>query len=104
MSGLDPLVAVRRRLGLDRLSVGSSTTGKGNGAALEAGKYVTNCVYLGAKQAISGGTRARVQIDLIRHPKLDTTLGTGGPVPATTPITPANDPGSSFGLSYQFEY
>jgi translocation and assembly module TamB len=39
---------------------------------------------------------------LTKHFKVQTTLGTGG-TPATG-ITPQNDPGSSIGLTYGFEY
>jgi translocation and assembly module TamB len=98
----DPLAGVRSRLGLDRLSVGSSPTG--TGAAVEAGKYVAGGVYLGAKQGVTGGSQAQLQIDITRHLKFQTTLGTGGAVPPATAITPQNDPGSSVGLSWQFEY
>jgi translocation and assembly module TamB len=41
-------------------------------------------------------------VDLTKHLKLQTRLGNGtGSVLGTTP---ENDPGSSIGLSYQFEY
>jgi translocation and assembly module TamB len=99
--GLDPLAAVRKRLGLDRLSAGAGTGGKG--ASLQAGKYLANGVYVGAQQNSSGGTRAQVQIDLTKHLKVDTVIGTGGAAPSTG-ITPDNDPGSSIGLTYQLEY
>ena len=99
--GVDPLSRVRKGLGLDRLSLGSSATG--NGASVEAGRYVARGVYVGAKQGTSGGTQAQVQIDLTRRLKLQTTIGTGGGTPSTG-ITPDNDPGSSVGLKYQFEY
>ena len=92
---------MRKGLGLDRLSLGSATTG--NGASVEAGRYVAKGVYVGAKQGTSGGTQAQVQVDLTRRLKLQTTIGTGGGTPATG-ITPDNDPGSSVGLKYQFEY
>jgi translocation and assembly module TamB len=100
--GGNPLDSVRKGLGLDRLSVGGGTNGAG--ASVEAGRYVAKGVYVGAKQATSGagGTQAEVQIDLTRHLKLQTTLGTGGG--STQGATPENDPGSSLGLSYQFEY
>jgi translocation and assembly module TamB len=97
----DPLGSIRGRLGLDRLSVGSAS-GSNTGAAVEAGKYVAKGVYVGARQGTSGGSQAQVQIDLTRHLKVETTLGTGG-TPATG-ITPQNDPGSSIGLTYGFEY
>jgi translocation and assembly module TamB len=49
-----------------------------------------------------GGTQAKVQIDLTKHLKVESKLGTGGrPV---TGVTPENDPGSSLGLTYRFEY
>ncbi len=99
--GVDPLSRVRKGLGLDRLSLGSATNG--NGASVEAGRYVAKGVYVGAKQGTSGGTQAQVQVDLTRRLKLQTTIGTGGGTPATG-ITPDNDPGSSVGLKYQFEY
>ncbi len=99
--GVDPLSRVRKGLGLDRLSLGSAASG--NGASVEAGRYVAKGVYVGAKQGTSGGTQAQVQVDLTRRLKLQTTIGTGGGTPATG-ITPDNDPGSSVGLKYQFEY
>jgi translocation and assembly module TamB len=96
-----PLSSIRKGLGLDRLSVGGGTNGAG--ATVEAGRYVAKGVYVGAKQAAggAGGTQAQVQVDLTRHLKLQTTLGTGGTAQGATP---QNDPGSSVGLSYQFEY
>lgn len=100
--GTDPLASVRKGLGLDRLSVGAAS-GNTPGATLEAGKYVANGVYVGTKQGTSGGTQAQVQVDLTKHLKLESQLGTGGGVPATG-VTPDNDPGSSVGLTWQLEY
>lgn len=100
LTGSDPLGALRSRLGLDRLSVGGAASG--NGAAVEAGKYVARGVFVGARQDTSGGTQAKVQVDITRHLKVESRLGTGtAPV---TGVTPENDPGSSIGLTYQFEY
>ncbi|HTQ34661.1 MAG TPA: translocation/assembly module TamB domain-containing protein, partial [Stellaceae bacterium] len=99
--GSNPLAAISGGLGLDRLSVNAGS-GSGSGATVEAGKYVANGVYVGARQGTSGGSQAQVQVDLTKHLKLQTTLGTGG-APATG-ITPQNDPGSSIGLTYGFEY
>ena len=70
---------------------------------VEAGKYVATGVYVGTRQGLNGGTQARVQIDLTRHLKLDTLIGTGGGTPATG-TTIDNDPGSSVGLTWQFDY
>lgn len=102
-SAFDPLGKVRNALGLDRLAVGGGSGVNNGGASLEAGKYVMKGVYVGAKQATSGsGTQAQVQVDLTRRLKLNTTVGTGGQVTGFT--TPENDPGSSVGLSYGFDY
>lgn len=101
MGGSDPLALVRGGLGLDRLSV-NAASGSSSGATVVAGKYVANGVYVGAKQGTSGGSQAQVQIDLTKHLKVQTTLGSGGT--PTTGITPENDPGSSIGLTYGFEY
>ncbi|HUH92035.1 MAG TPA: translocation/assembly module TamB domain-containing protein [Casimicrobiaceae bacterium] len=98
--GFNPLNAVQKSLGLDRLSAGSTPTG---GTTVEAGRYVSDRVYVGAKQSTQGGTQAQVQVDLTKNLKLQATLGTGGTVPIQG-ATPDNDPGSSVGLSYQFEY
>ncbi|HEX4191621.1 MAG TPA: translocation/assembly module TamB domain-containing protein, partial [Stellaceae bacterium] len=102
-SASDPLAGVRKGLGLDRLSVGAAS-GTSPGATVEAGKYVANGVYVGTKQGTSGGTQAQVQIDLTKHLKLETQLGTGGQPATGSAVTPDNDPGSSVGLTYQFEY
>ena len=100
--GGDPLGAVRKGLGLDRLSVGGGG-GPSSGATVEAGRYVARGVFIGAKQATSGGgTAAEVQIDLTRHLKAKAQLSTGGG--SVQGATPDNDPGSTIGLSYQFEY
>jgi translocation and assembly module TamB len=98
----NPLNGIRKGLGLDRLNVGAGTNGAG--AAVEAGRYVAKGVYVGAKQATggAGGTQAQVQVDLTRHLKVQTTLSSGGG--SAQGATPENDPGSSIGLSYQFEY
>jgi len=99
--GSDPLGAVRKSLGLDRLSVGGG--GSSGGASVEAGRYVARGVYVGAKQAVSGGgTAAEVQIDLTRRLKARAQLATGGG--SVQGSTPDNDQGSTVGLSYQFDY
>ncbi len=93
--GSNPLDRVRKGLGLDRLSVGGGSSSSGSstsGATIEAGKYVANGVYVGAKQGTSGAqTQAQVQVDLYKGLKAETDVGTGAG-------------GTSLGLSYQFEY
>ena len=101
VGGGDPIGGIRDKLGLDRLSVGTAS-GTSASATVEAGKYVANGVYVGARQGTSGGSQAQVQIDLTKHLKLQTTLGTGGT--PTTGVRPENDPGSSVGLTYGFDY
>jgi translocation and assembly module TamB len=97
----DPLGSVRQALGLDRLSIGSTVSGS---PALQAGRYVSRRVYVGVQQGVSGGSQAQVQVDLLKGLKLQGTVGTGGPTTGSETITPDNDPGSSVGLTYQFEY
>ena len=62
--------ASARGLGLDRLSVGGGQAGGSGGssaATIEAGKYVANGVYVGAKQGTTGAnTQATVQIDIYK--------------------------------------
>jgi len=102
-SSFDPLGKMRNALGLDRLTVGGGSGVNNGGTSVEAGKNVMKGVYVGAKQATSGsGTQAQVQVDLTKRLKLNTTVGTGGQVNGFT--TPENDPGSSVGLSYGFDY
>jgi translocation and assembly module TamB len=107
-SGLNPLVRIQKTLGLDRLTVGGGTTTTSagtpinTGATIAAGRYVSKRVYVGAKQSTTGASQLQVEVDLAKHLKLQSQLGNGtAPVQGTTP---ENDPGSSVGLSYQFEY
>jgi translocation and assembly module TamB len=103
----NPLVRLQKSLGLDRLSVGQGTTTtatgatENTGAAVQAGRYVTKRVYVEGKQSTTGQSQVEVDVDLTKHLKLQTRLGNGTAVQGTTP---QNDPGSSVGLSYQFEY
>ncbi len=107
-SGANPLVKLQKSLGLDRLSVSSGTTTTATGAtenagtAVQAGRYIARRVYVEAKQSTTGSTQVQVNIDLTDHLKLQTRLGNGTAI--TQGVTPENDPGSSIGLSYQFEY
>jgi translocation and assembly module TamB len=103
MTSFDPMGTLRKTLHLDRLAIGGGSGVGNGGTTVEAGKYVMKGVYVGAKQATSGsGTQAQVQVDLTKHLKLNTTVGTGGNVTGFT--TPENDPGSSVGLLWQYRY
>ena len=107
-SGANPLVKLQKSLGLDRLTVGANTTTsatgavENNGAAIEAGRYVTKRVYVEAKQSTAGTSQLQVDVDLTKHLKLQTRLGNG--TSAVQGTTPENDPGSSVGITYTFEY
>jgi translocation and assembly module TamB len=106
--GLNPLTKLQKSLGLDRLSVGQATTTgptgatTNTGASIEAGRYVTRRVFVEAKQTTQGTSQVQVNIDLTKHLKVQTRLGNGTATVQGT--TPENDPGSSVGLIYQFEY
>jgi len=107
--GLDPLAKVQQTLGLDRLSIGAGTSGSSTststantGGSAEVGRYLTNGVYVGAKQSTTGVSQIQVDVDLTKHLKLQTRVGNGTATAQGT--TPGNDPGSSVGLSYQIEY
>jgi translocation and assembly module TamB len=95
--GSNPLDRVRKGLGLDRLSIGGATNANGTSsssaaATIEAGKYIANGVFVGAKQGTTGAqTQAEVQIDIYKGLKAETDVGTGAG-------------GNSVGLTYQFEY
>jgi translocation and assembly module TamB len=105
--GLNPLVKLQKSLGLDRLTVGAAagTSGTGttnSGASIGAGRYISKRVYIEARQNTTGGSQLEADVDLTKHLKLQTRLGSGSPSAQGT--TPENDAGSSVGLSYQFEY
>jgi translocation and assembly module TamB len=109
--GLNPLIKLQKSLGLDRLSVGANASNTGaptgagtqnSGASIEAGRYISKRIYIEAKQNTTGTSQLEADVDLTRHLKLQTRLGNGA---ATVQgATPENDPGSSIGLLYQFEY
>lgn len=102
-SGFSPLSWLRGGLGLDRLSVGSAS-GPTAGTTVETGKYISRNVYVGARQGVSGGTQAQVQVDLTKNLKAQATVSTGANAAATKGATAAEDQGNSIGLSYQFDY
>ena len=102
----NPLVKIQKTLGLDRLNIGSgpptSATGTDTGTSIAAGRYISKRVYVEAKQTTTGNSQLEADIDLTKRLKLQTKLGNG--TASVQGTTPENDPGSSIGLSYQFEY
>jgi translocation and assembly module TamB len=111
-SSLNPLNKIQKALGLDRLSVGgggpsgsstaSNSASESSGASVQAGRYVSDRVYVGVKESTTGASQVQVEVDLTKRLKAQAKLGNG----STTAqgVTPENDPGSSIGLAYQFEY
>jgi translocation and assembly module TamB len=103
---MNPMVKIQKSLGLDRLSVGSAagtTPGTENtGASIQAGRYISSRVYVEARQSTTGFSQVEADVELNKHLKLQTRLGNGTATVQGT--TPDNDPGSSIGLIYQFEY
>jgi translocation and assembly module TamB len=103
---LNPLVKIQKSLGLDRLAIGAGTTntqtGADSGASIEAGRYISKRVYIEAKQSTAGTSQLEADVDLTKHLKLQTKLGNG--TASVQGTTPDNDPGTSVGLRYQFEY
>jgi translocation and assembly module TamB len=98
-SGFDPLERLRTTFGLDRLSVGSDSSGN---PTLQAGRYLARGVYVGAQQSATGsGTQATVQIDLAKGLKLQTTAGSGS---SSATGSTSNADAASVGITYQFEY
>jgi translocation and assembly module TamB len=80
---------LRTTIGLDRLSIGQSqdatsrTTAQRSGgalgnAAVSAGKYVANGVYLGVQQGVSGETGVRVEVEITPSISLNTTASATG--------------------------
>lgn len=105
-TGFDPLGALRKSLGLDRLSIGSASGGASGSqteTTVEGGKYVSRNVYVGAKQTLSGSSLVQVQVDLTKKLKAQATISTGSNATATKGSA-AIDNGSSVGLTYEFEY
>jgi translocation and assembly module TamB len=108
--GFNPLEKIQKTLGLDRLSVagGSSSGAPGSpananqGASIEAGRYVSSRVFVGVKESTTGNTQLAVDVDLAKRLKLQARLGNGTATAQGT--TPENDPGSSLGIAYQWEY
>jgi translocation and assembly module TamB len=105
-TGPNPLARVQQSLGLDVLSVSGGSAGaqgaQSTGTILEAGRYVSNRVFVAAKESTTGFSQMEVDVDLSKHLKLQTRLGNG--TATTQGITPENDPGSSIGMVYQFQY
>lgn len=77
------LSRLRKGLGLDQLSIGSSASSTGepsgagaSGVSLEAGRYVAPGVYVGARQGAAGNSsRGVVQLDVFDNIKVEGDIG-----------------------------
>ncbi len=73
---------LRQTLGLDNLSVNSSSTTNANGTTssttgLQGGRYVAPGVYVGAQQGASAdSSRGIVEIEVFKHTKIEGAIGT----------------------------
>ena len=92
--GGGPLAGVQKALGLDELSVSGGSNG--SGPTVNAGRYVAPGIYVGATQSTSGGSKAKVEINLYKGLKVNTEVGSGGGYGTNT--------GNSVGVTYQFNY
>jgi len=107
--GFNPIARVQKAIGLDRLSFSGGTNGNTNtagpsstGTTVQAGRYFSNRVYVGARESTTGLSQVEVDVDLTNRLKLQTRIGNGST--NTQGTTPENDPGSSIGFTYQIEY
>lgn len=66
---------VRGRLGLDRLSADPA---EGGGAQVEAGSYIADGVYIGARQRTNGTSQATIQLEVLPGVRLEADLGGQG--------------------------
>ncbi|MFN4281316.1 MAG: translocation/assembly module TamB domain-containing protein [Alphaproteobacteria bacterium] len=87
--GPDPIAALRRATGVDVLRVDAGEASQG--PSLEAGKYLSDDIYVGVRQGATPGSSAvGVELDLTDRLKLRNET--------------RQDGGSSVGLKYQFDY
>ncbi|MCS6781066.1 MAG: translocation/assembly module TamB, partial [Geminicoccaceae bacterium] len=86
--GIDALSPVRGAIGLDTLDVGGDDNG---GAAIRAGKYVTERVYVEMQRGVTPeSSRARVEVDL------------GNNLRGTTEVRETGRTG--FGIEWRYDY
>ncbi|CAM5769408.1 hypothetical protein LMIY3S_02827 [Labrys miyagiensis] len=74
-SGPDLLGSIRKSTGLDNLGV--VTDSKGN-AAVQAGRYIGDNIYLGVTTGVGGQTDATINLDVTKNLKLRGQAGTDG--------------------------
>jgi translocation and assembly module TamB len=73
---------IRKALGLDQLSVNSSSSNAANASSgsttsIQGGRYVAPGVYVGAQQGASdNSSRGVVEIEVLPHTKIEGSIGT----------------------------
>lgn len=75
---LDPVNALRRATGLDRLRVLSGNDATGQGTALAAGEYLTDRVYVELASDAQGFTATQIEIELTRSLSILSSISTLG--------------------------
>jgi translocation and assembly module TamB len=68
---------LRGKLGLDRLDVGSGS-GTETDPTVSAGKYISEGVYVGVDQSVSGESKARVEVEVAPNITVETDVGSKG--------------------------
>jgi len=85
--GLDPINAVRRATGLDRLRILPADPTTGQGTAVAAGKYVTRRTYVEIVTDGAGYSATRVEFQVTRWLSLLATISTIGRQTATVRVS-----------------
>jgi translocation and assembly module TamB len=81
---------LRRGVGLDRLGVTAGAEGDAGGGGVEAGRYVSDRVYVGVEQDFAGESRARVEVEITDTIRLESTVGPRS--------------GTGVGVNFQWDY
>ena len=76
--GLDPINAVRRAIGLDRLRIVAADATTGNKTAVAAGKYITRRTYVEVISDGQGYSATRIEFQVTRWLSLLSTISTLG--------------------------
>ena len=76
--GLDPINAVRRAVGLDRLRIVAADATTGNKTAVAAGKYITRRTYVEVISDGQGYSATRIEFQVTRWLSLLSTISTLG--------------------------
>jgi translocation and assembly module TamB len=80
---------VRGRLGLDRLDLGTADGGSTD-PTVSAGRYLSEGVYVGVDQSVSGQSKATVEVEITPNITVETDVGSKG--------------GAGIGLNWKRDY